>query len=602
MNGNPNIYSSYNDMPHDAKVFLMKASDIINKKEPSSNEIEELRKLYEILNKKYNIDEEKKQYKIGVMMGKIAHKFNNKYWINYTREHRKAFQETEKKLLGYNTKDGLNHDKDKEIMYHLFPAPLAHAIHTKTARHHKKRARTTADYKQMVIDWECNRLTKPDKQLKPYQVMEKFYPDLRDIIVPILREFNLPTCAAEDKGKHDTKTLTREQKNELLNMKKRLLKESVDDIKLSIYEAEMNGDISKEDMVMLFDELNYLIEKTSKKEKNRMNKFLKEHNYDPKTKTIEIDEKDKNGKKKRVKFNITNGPVFSDSAQTVISNPSVETSSINMSRKTLKRKPMISHGIFKHEEGHIVDITNPDRFKDIHDKAKKYIDDDKDNRKNEHDKESKEYVADRYSAQHSKYGAAGFNKMINALRLNDDNINKEISKIKKNLKEGKELKSDDLTDLKIRLKVCKKSLVRSEENTKKEIASLKYELKHTTDSKERDKIMNCIETFKKFGDDRIRKYKKEIEDCKKKIDMIIKLNYPADYVDKSIDAVKDRIRSDLMSNHKMDNNGLELRRKFVNDNVKESVVDIKLSIYEAEMNGDISKYEMYELLILTENM
>ena len=596
------INSSLNNMPSDAKVFLVKAKAIIDKKEPNSNEIEELRKLYEALNKKYNIDENKKQSKIGVMIGKVAHKFNNIYWINYTRDHRKAFQETEKKLLGYNTKEGLNHDKDKEIMYHLFPAPIAHAIHTQTARHHKKRARTTNDYKQMVIDWECSRLTKPDKQLKPYQVMEKFYPDLKDIIIPILKEFNLPTCAAEDKDDSNIKTLTKEQKGELLNMKKRILKESTIDIRLSIYEAEMNNEITKEERVALFDELNYLIEKTSKKEQHRMNKFLKEHNYDPKTKTIEIDEKDKNGKKKRVKFNITNGPVFSDKSSTDRLNPTIDDSTIEMSHKTLKRKPMISHGVFKHEEGHVVDNANPDRFKDIRDKAKKYIDDDKDNKKTEHDEKSNEYVADRYSAQHSKYGVAGFNKMINALRSNDDNIDREIDKIKKKLKHGKALKSDDIRRLKVKIKACKQSLVRNEENTKKNVASLKDELKRTTDSEEREEIMECIKSLREFGDKQMRKYEKEIEDCKKNIDIIIKQNYPADYVDENINAAKDKIRSDIRSDNKVHNNGLELRRKFVNDNIKESVNDIKLSIYEAEINGDIDKDEMYELLTLTENI
>ena len=46
-----------------------------------------------------------------------------------------------------------------------------------------------------------------------------------------------------------------------------------------------------------FDELMFLIEKTSKKEKHRMDNFLKRHNYDPKTRSIETDEVGKDGKK-----------------------------------------------------------------------------------------------------------------------------------------------------------------------------------------------------------------------------------------------------------------------------------------------------------------
>ena len=49
-----------------------------------------------------------------------------------------------------------------------------------------------------------------------------------------------------------------------------------------------------------FEELMFLVEKTSKKEQHRIDKFLKRHNYDPKTGTIETDEVDKDGKKLRV--------------------------------------------------------------------------------------------------------------------------------------------------------------------------------------------------------------------------------------------------------------------------------------------------------------
>ena len=52
---------------------------------------------------------------------------NNKYWINYTKEHNKAFRETEKELRGFNTKQGMRHDMDKYFMYHVLPAPIANA-------------------------------------------------------------------------------------------------------------------------------------------------------------------------------------------------------------------------------------------------------------------------------------------------------------------------------------------------------------------------------------------------------------------------------------------------------------------------------------------
>ena len=589
------INSSLNNMPSDAKVFLVKAKAIIDKKEPNSNEIEELRKLYEALNKKYNIDENKKQSKIGVMIGKVAHKFNNIYWINYTRDHRKAFQETEKKLLGYNTKEGLNHDKDKEIMYHLFPAPIAHAIHTQTARHHKKGARTTNDYKQMVIDWECSRLTKPDKQLKPYQVMEKFYPDLKDIIIPILKEFNLPTCAAEDKDDSNIKTLTKEQKGELLNMKKRILKESTIDIRLSIYEAEMNNEITKEERVALFDELNYLIEKTSTKEQNRMNKFLKEHNYDPKTKTIEIDEKDKNGKKKRVKFNITNGPVFDDSASS--GKEKIENSSINMPRKTLKRKPMISHGVFKHEEGHIVDKFNPGRYDKIRDNARKAIDNDIHNEKEYHGNDPNEYVADVYSALHNKYGINGFNKMINAMKADCGTVEDIIKDMRRKYKSGV-VGNYFVTESRKDINRCKKELRNIKKKRKEILESIIGDIRKCTDNERRRQLINMKNELNNEYAAKIQYYERQMEKLVNVFEKNLSWFATDEDLDKYIDHNKDRLKKNDMKKQ----NEIALRQKFVNDNVKEFADDIKLSIYEAEMNGDISKDEMYELLILTENI
>ena len=251
------------DLPIDAEAFLLKTKSIMSKKNPQPAELEGLRKDYDKLNKKYNLDGSALQKAIdsstvkkdtGSMMARIAHKFNNKYWIEYTKAHRQAFRETEKKLLGYNTKEGLNHDRDKIIMYHLFPAPIAHAIHINMAKHHKRRARTTKDYTQMVIDWECNRLTKPDKQMKPYQVMEKFYPDLKSVIVPILRKYNLPTCAAEDPDSAQNiknRALNKEQAEMIMNTKKKALKESVMDMMIEVYEAEMYGDITTDDRIRL---------------------------------------------------------------------------------------------------------------------------------------------------------------------------------------------------------------------------------------------------------------------------------------------------------------------------------------------------------------
>jgi hypothetical protein len=110
--------------------------------------------------------------------------------IKYTLKHRKAFRKVEKELLGYNTFRSLFHDFDKLILYLFFRYEIVHDFHRKYSRHHEK-ASAKKDYIQMVIDWECARYTKPDKPLNARKTLHKFYPNLENKILPILKEFNL---------------------------------------------------------------------------------------------------------------------------------------------------------------------------------------------------------------------------------------------------------------------------------------------------------------------------------------------------------------------------------------------------------------------------
>lgn len=110
--------------------------------------------------------------------------------IKYTLAHRKSFIKLEKQLLGHNTIRGLLHDLDKVFLYLVLPYQTVHNLHRKYSRHHNK-ARTYSDYVQMVIDWECARFTKPDKPLNARETLNKFYPELKNKILPILNELNL---------------------------------------------------------------------------------------------------------------------------------------------------------------------------------------------------------------------------------------------------------------------------------------------------------------------------------------------------------------------------------------------------------------------------
>ena len=115
----------------------------------------------------------------------------NRDRIEYTLKHRKAFRETEKKLLGHNTIRSLFHDLDKVILYNFFDYTKVHDFHRKHTRHHELKAHTHSDYIQMVIDWECARFTKPDKPLNARETLDKFYPHLKDKILPVIEELGL---------------------------------------------------------------------------------------------------------------------------------------------------------------------------------------------------------------------------------------------------------------------------------------------------------------------------------------------------------------------------------------------------------------------------
>lgn len=116
---------------------------------------------------------------------------NQRYKIRYSLEHRKAFLALEKKLLGKNTIRGYLHDVDKIILYHFLPTEFVHTCHQWWSKHHERRAKTHNDFVQMVIDWECARITKPDKPLDAYDTLYKFYPHMDDKILPILKELNI---------------------------------------------------------------------------------------------------------------------------------------------------------------------------------------------------------------------------------------------------------------------------------------------------------------------------------------------------------------------------------------------------------------------------
>lgn len=114
--------------------------------------------------------------------------------IIYTLKHKKAFLDVEKQFRGRNTLKGYLHDIDKPILY-LFCFWMSfseiQAFHRKYSKHHVKNKlqKTQDDLLDTIIDWECARITKPDKPLNAYDTLMKFYPMDKDKYLPVIKKY-----------------------------------------------------------------------------------------------------------------------------------------------------------------------------------------------------------------------------------------------------------------------------------------------------------------------------------------------------------------------------------------------------------------------------
>ena len=113
--------------------------------------------------------------------------------IVYTLRHKIAFLQVEKRLRGKYTLRGFLHDAEKPFLY-LIPWMSDEDVqnfHRAHNRHHVKNnlKKSKEDLLDAVIDWECARMTKPDKPLNAYDTLMKFYPEYREEYLPIIREY-----------------------------------------------------------------------------------------------------------------------------------------------------------------------------------------------------------------------------------------------------------------------------------------------------------------------------------------------------------------------------------------------------------------------------
>lgn len=134
--------------------------------------------------------------------------------IKYTLRHKKAFLKVEKELRGKNTLKGYLHDADKPFLYLALWIKLedVQKIHRKHSRHHVENTltKTKEDLIDTIIDWECARITKPDKPLNAYETLLKLYPNKKEEFLPIIRELlpeQIKEACQKQKKEHQRKSL-----------------------------------------------------------------------------------------------------------------------------------------------------------------------------------------------------------------------------------------------------------------------------------------------------------------------------------------------------------------------------------------------------------
>jgi hypothetical protein len=305
----------------------------------------------------------------------------------------------------------------------------------------------------------------------------------------------------------------------------------------------------------------------SKKERNRMNRFLRENNYDPKTETYESDIIGKNGKPERIKLNITpNTDDYYNSHNKTYYRGELTDESIDLTQKTIKKKPNKSNQSLKHEEGHANQLRGRDsgHIKD----AEKMITQnplDKDTQ-NDHYK-PKELDADVYGYQHNRYANKDkSNKTGLEVRYKDDVSSKSFDNEIKHKKERYENDKD------FHIKTIKDEAVeRAINNLTSDIGRRKRKISSILSD-----IEELTELYSKENDQAKR------DELKSDLDLCNRLKERTTKILGELESKLSRVKNgdyDLKADEKMDYN-----------TIKEDI-DMEIARYLNDITEDINKLE-----------
>lgn len=128
---------------------------------------------------------------VSFIVAKILENIKTSYsYIPYTLRHKRAIRILERRLTGRNTLRIWLHDTNKLVTYILLPflpQKWHNAIHHRFSKHHwydDIEFLSDAVKREIVLDWESARYTKPDKPMpaRPYcyQYHYLMYPYLEE--------------------------------------------------------------------------------------------------------------------------------------------------------------------------------------------------------------------------------------------------------------------------------------------------------------------------------------------------------------------------------------------------------------------------------------
>ena len=122
-------------------------------------------------------------------------------YIKYTYKHRRIVMLLAEKHFS-NNQELLEqikyHDLDKMYMYLFYGKKDVSRIHRDLTVHHENDLeKSELDYIEMVLDWESARYTKPDKPLNAYDTLVNYYPQMTDVILPILEQMGIASSGLE---------------------------------------------------------------------------------------------------------------------------------------------------------------------------------------------------------------------------------------------------------------------------------------------------------------------------------------------------------------------------------------------------------------------